>query len=580
MKHIFLFLTLAAFFSACANIGQLSGGERDITPPKVDSTHSTPFLQTNFKVQPIELTFNEWVKLDKPESQIIVSPPLEYPITTKLHGHTLLLTFDKREVLRPDATYTVNFGTAVKDLTESNPAADLRFVFSTGLAIDSLSVLATINDAQVGTPVADALLMLYDNVADTVVRKTKPFYFGKTDKSGVVNIQNIRAGTYRVFALLDGNADYRYNADTELIGFPEGFLTVTDSTSPAKLKISMAEGFVPLKQLESNIKTYGVFRILYNRSPIDASIITEGIDAPFWHDIKGDTLQFWYAATTPFTLFVRHDETSTDTFKITPLDDATWRTNARLLQKDLFSIPANFKGKATPTGAALAATQHPDEPYSMTFNHPLNAVDISKLKLLEEVARDEKDTSRVMVEPSFVPVDAVYSIDSMDKFRLLTRYKWAENRIYKLIVAPEGVIDIYGLKNIDTLSISCKTLVRQTLGDVQLKVTHLDSTKNYVVDLMQGELVVRTHLVNAGSADVSFTFEALPVGSYNIRMIEDNNKNARWDGPNYDRQQQPEKQIFKNVGALRANWAQEVIVDWLVGGDSSGSKKGKKGGKE
>ena len=573
MKHILTFLGLTLLLSACANIGQLSGGERDTAPPTVDSTQSTRFLQTNFVAQPIELTFNEWIKLEKPESQIVISPPLDYPITTKLHGHTLALTFDKKEVLRPDATYTINFGTAVKDLTESNPAADLRFVFSTGASIDSFAVIANIAEAQSNAPAADVLLMLYDNVADTVVRKTKPLYFGKSDKSGVVNVRNIRAGTYRVFALLDGNSDYLYNADNEMIGFPNGLITVTDSTSPIRLKVAVAEGFVPLKALESNIKTYGVFRILYNRPPTDANVVVTGNNAPYWHDTKGDTLRLWYANTDSFSLYI-NSPNKADTFRIKPPDATAWRTAAKLTQADLLPVLPNRTGR--PNLPAIAQTQHPLEPLFVPMSNPLQSIDTNQLQLLEEVARDPKDTTRTSVEPTFARVHASYSIDSTNKFRCMIRYPWVEDKTYKFVGLPNAVSDIYGISNADTLTLVCRVLARKSLGDVQLKASNLDSTHNYIAELMLSENTVRTHAILAGSSTHNFTFEAVAVGAYSIRIVEDLNQNLRWDGPNYDLQRQPEKLLFKKVEPLRANWTQEAVIDWKLGGDSSGSKKGKK----
>ena len=148
---------------SCATPIAPDGGPKDETPPQVDSIGTTPNFQTNFQKQRIEITFDEWIKLDDVFNEVVVSPPLNKrpQITTK--GKTVRVDFDEEEVLREAATYTINFGEAVQDLTESNPAEDLRFVFSTGDFIDSLEISGTIKDVLTNEPVEGALFMLYDN---------------------------------------------------------------------------------------------------------------------------------------------------------------------------------------------------------------------------------------------------------------------------------------------------------------------------------------------------------------------------------------------------------------------------------
>ena len=180
----------------CANIVAPTGGAKDITPPNIIEAKSTKNFQTNFKKQRIEMTFDEWIKLEDVFNQVVVSPPLnEQPQVTQ-DGKKIVFEFGKKEELRENATYTINFGTSVKDLAEGNIAKNLRFVFSTGAIIDSLTVRGRVVDAVTGLPTEGAVLMLYDNFSDTVVRKIKPFYFGRTDKNGEAIIENVREGKF------------------------------------------------------------------------------------------------------------------------------------------------------------------------------------------------------------------------------------------------------------------------------------------------------------------------------------------------------------------------------------------------
>ncbi len=140
-------LAVALVLTACATIISPQGGPKDETPPALVADKSTANLQTNFKKQRIELTFDEWVQVQDVFNQVLVSPPLRYPYKVSLKQRTVRFDFDEREILRDSATYTINFGAAVKDLTEKNPAENLRFVFSTGPYIDSLSIRGVMVDA-------------------------------------------------------------------------------------------------------------------------------------------------------------------------------------------------------------------------------------------------------------------------------------------------------------------------------------------------------------------------------------------------------------------------------------------------
>jgi len=61
---IYVALVMVVFTATnCANISAPKGGPKDETPPKIIKDKTTPNLQTNFTKQPIEFTFDEWVKL-------------------------------------------------------------------------------------------------------------------------------------------------------------------------------------------------------------------------------------------------------------------------------------------------------------------------------------------------------------------------------------------------------------------------------------------------------------------------------------------------------------------------------------
>ena len=204
-------IALSSLLFRCANPLPPDGGPKDERPPQVVQEKSSQNFQTNYTKKPIEIAFDEWVEIRDPFNQIIVSPPLRYPYEIYIKKRSVIFEFDEREELRDSATYTINFGEAIQDFTEGNPADQLRFVFSTGPYIDSLSVRGKIVDARTYEPVEGAVFMLYENTADSVVRTERPFYFARTNDRGLFTIENVKAGTFNGFALLDNNLNYRFD---------------------------------------------------------------------------------------------------------------------------------------------------------------------------------------------------------------------------------------------------------------------------------------------------------------------------------------------------------------------------------
>ena len=79
-------------FTRCANVVSPSGGDKDIVPPIV--LQSSPANQsTDFSGKEIHITFDEYVTLNNPNNNILISPPLEKTPDYKLSGKSLIIKF-------------------------------------------------------------------------------------------------------------------------------------------------------------------------------------------------------------------------------------------------------------------------------------------------------------------------------------------------------------------------------------------------------------------------------------------------------------------------------------------------------
>jgi len=290
---LFLIIVIAIFLNGCANPLPPEGGPRDETAPKVDTTASSAFMSTNFNEDRIVLVFDEWVRLKDAQQQIVISPPFDEKPDIRLKGKKLIIQF--KEKLRPNTTYTINFGDAVEDITESNKANDLQYIFSTGSHIDSLFVSGRVRDAFTGKAQEDVLVMLYENLEDSVVYKQKPFYFTKTNSEGLFKIKHLKGGEYKALALKDGNANYKFDMETEQIGFLENNILLTDSFD-TKLNFLIFEEESDLRVVNTKSTQYGRVRFQLNQAPQKARVqhLTDERDFPAFAEIIADSVVYWF----------------------------------------------------------------------------------------------------------------------------------------------------------------------------------------------------------------------------------------------------------------------------------------------
>ena len=251
-------LAVSLLVAGCASIGTPGGGLYDETPPVLRSTEPHDG-ELNVKRKKFTLRFDENVKLDNVMDKMTVSPPQEKAPTVLSNAKTV--TIELQDTLKANTTYSISLGDAVQDNNEGNVLEHCSFTFSTGDHIDSLRIsghllngedLEPVTGAFVGIyPVeeapamdtaapaaADSLAAVPDSLAaDTLcpapgnpdsVFVTRPFLrAGKTDALGAFTIEGVARGSYRLYALLDGNTNYRYDLTSENIAFLDTLVTPT-----------------------------------------------------------------------------------------------------------------------------------------------------------------------------------------------------------------------------------------------------------------------------------------------------------------------------------------------------------------
>jgi hypothetical protein len=226
IKYWLLLLTIAGFiplfFPRCANIVPPTGGPRDTIPPEV--IRSTPSnFTTNFTRSGIHIEFDEFIELRNINQQFLMTPPQSQRPEFRARGRDLYI--ELKDDLIANTTYTLNFGDAIVDLNEGNALSNFEFVFSTGDVIDSLSYSGTVLNAFDNEPVEGAIVMLYNELHDSVPYRQMPLYANRTGKDGRFRLNNLRGDTFLVFVITDVNNNYLYDRPgEELIAFRDDYI--------------------------------------------------------------------------------------------------------------------------------------------------------------------------------------------------------------------------------------------------------------------------------------------------------------------------------------------------------------------
>ena len=213
--------------SSCANIIPPSGGLRDSLPPRLVMALPKDSA-VNVSTKNITLTFDEYVTLENPLENLIISPVLKYNYQAdyKLRNVTIKL----KDTLEPNTTYSFNFGNSIKDVNEGNIAQGLNYVFSTGNKIDFNTYSGKILLAESGkTDSANLIVVMYKNLSDTAVVKQNPRYYTRLNGKGEFIFRNLPEGEFAVYAIEKGFSK-KYDDSTKLFAFRNSPVKISTNT--------------------------------------------------------------------------------------------------------------------------------------------------------------------------------------------------------------------------------------------------------------------------------------------------------------------------------------------------------------
>jgi uncharacterized protein (DUF2141 family) len=173
--------------------------------------------------------------------------------------------------------------------------------------------------------------------------------------------------------------------------------------------------------------------------------------------------------------------------------------------------------------------------------------------------RQFDSTKVILANEKFEPLTNYRFLRDSTGKRVSIFYRWTENTAYQLILDKEFAVDSSGRKIPRTDTISFRTKKETDYGLVRMRFQNLDLGRNPVLQFVQNDGVVYSHVFGNSR---EFNSRLFNPGEYELRILYDENKNGKWDpGSFFVNRHQPEKILpVKRKVNIRANIDNDVEI--------------------
>ena len=530
-KILFLFL-FSLLLISCARVGSPVGGAKDTIPPKViGSNIDTLRVNVPRDIKELRIDFDEYITLKEINKQLIISPPLKKMtkiIPSGMANKYLLIKWE--DTLQANTTYNFNFGNAIVDNNESNALKYYNFAFSTGEKIDDFYISgelkSLIANKEKKSEESSLVVGLYQE-KDSMDYRQKPYYITKADPDGYFELNYLSPGNYRILAFEDSNANSVYDAGKENVGFLKEGIALDKSISG--LNINLFPSKKALKYQEMKEVPGGIL-MTYEGNPAAVKVlsINEKLkDYKVTHSPKSDSIYIWFDAKKQ-NLGIDARENLKFSY-----DDG--------VKQDTISVFYRYNTKNEMTvsntkGSVLA----PTDDFVITSNYFIDKMQPEKWSLVSDSISQE-----------FTAV-----ISPNNSYEIVIKSNFKEGKKYSLTVPKETVSSFYEslLKSYRFDFESGKT---EAYGTLSFTLKDAPTTKFWLQLLSENGNIAYSKYGN----EAVVNFNSIKPGTYQPRILVDNNENGIWDSSDFstgtfaeDVFLNPKKIEVRPLWEIRENW--------------------------
>ncbi|MBF1078968.1 MAG: Ig-like domain-containing protein [Prevotellaceae bacterium] len=582
---------------SCAKMGAPDGGWYDETPPHVVGAMPAE-KSTHVSKRNIRINFNEFVKIDNPTQNVVVSPPqLEVP---EIKGEGKSINVKLIDKLQPNTTYTIDFSNAISDNNEGNPLGNFTYSFSTGNHIDTLEVAGYVVQAADLEPVKGILVGLYADLSDTAF-KTKPMLrVSRTDSRGHFIIRGVAPGKYRVYALQDADGNYSFNQRSEMLAFNHDI--IEPSFRPDVRQDTLWRDSLHIESIAQVSYTHflpdNICLRAFNEIVTDRHLLKSERPEPnhftlyytygdsVLPNVRGlnfntkdafvvessahkDTVTYWLRDTALV---------NQDTLKMVVTQNITDSTGVLRQQEDTLTLLAKvpyakrlkdkqkafdewkkkqdkLKKRGEPYETTMpeeplkleitpSGDMDPDQNISIVAKEPLKDVDTNHVRLFSHPSGD----SLWYKEP--------YELKRISNEEFQVKAAWKPGTEYSFEADSTAFETIYGTMS-GKLKQGLKVRGEDAYASLIMTISGMQG-RHIIAQLLDGQSkIVKQSFTDNGQAE----FYYLKPGKYFMRIIVDANNNKKWDTGNYDTNLQPEE-VYYNPDEIECKAKWDLTLTW------------------
>lgn len=594
-NNYILYASVALLLAACASMGTPDGGPYDEEAP-IFVTSTPAAYATNITDKKFILEFDENIKLQNAFEKVIVSPPqIEMP-EIKYSGKRI--TVELFDTLKPNTTYSIDFSDAVVDNNEGNPLENFAFVFSTGDRVDTLAISGTVLNAKDLEPIKGMMVGIHKAGDDSAFYKLPFERVSRTDSRGRFTIKGLAPGSYRVYALMDANQNYRFDQKSEKIAFLdatiEPFATPAvrpdtiwrDSITIDTIKMvpytrfqpddlvlrAFDEEFYSQYLMKSQRKEHNNFTLFFadsnNELPTIKGLNFDATDAFVVEPSeKQDTILYWIKDTIVFykdtlEMSVTYNVLDsmgvmvprTDTLSLSPR-----RPRAKIIEDEKRALADAEKSflrnakrrsdydennppvyvpptKETKIKSLNSSAMDINALYRLSFDEPLQSIDTTMIHV-EKVVNDS----------TYTIIPFLFRKSNNAHRQYVVYAEWRPEEEYRIRIDSAAFKGLYGGTS---KTFEEKIKFRSLDSYAVLRLNIPGAGNGSIVELLKSD---GTPVASEKTNNNRCTFYFINPGKYYLRLLKDSNNNGKWDTGDYGKGLQPETvYYYPHVLDLRA----------------------------
>ena len=580
-------------------MGSPDGGWYDDDPPRI--LGSTPTERaTGVNTRKMTIYFDEYIKLADATQNVIVSPAQQEMPDIKAAGKKIII--ELKDTLLPNTTYTVDFSDAITDNNEGNPLGNYTYTFSTGEQIDTFEVSGYILDASNLEPVKGISVGLYTDMADSAFRTKPMLRVSRTDSRGHFVVKGVADGEYRIYALQDADADYKFSQKSEMIAYSHQ--TFTPSSKPDTRQDTIWRDSLHIDNILQVPYTHfypdDVVLLAFQEVQTDRYLLkTERTDPnrftlfftygndqlPVIHGLnfeadsafileasaKKDTLTYWLRDTTLVNQdTLRMDLTyyMTDTLgnlvlqtdsAVEILAKVPYAKRMKQLKKDIEEWEKEQQKRKKDEEPYDSI--YPAKPLEPRYEVPqsMSPLSVVNIEMPSPLARLDTACIHLYSKIDTLWYRAPFTFERMDSTVRFYQLKadWHLGTEYSLEIDSAAFTDIYGLvSNAYKQGIRVKKL--EDYASIILRINGVQDTSVIVQLLDKSDRAVRQARVGK---DGTARFQYVNPATYYVRAFIDRNGNDLWDTGLYDEDCQPED-VYYYYRSIEAKAKWDITQQW------------------